>query len=107
MIQVKKHLENEYIFELHSESGHTLFKSIPFLNKKAAVETAQDLRKFVDKTSNFERKTNHKGQFLFNFKNSNGILIGSSQLYNSEAGMENGIKNLTNRITTISSLEKL
>ena len=107
MINIKEHLENGYIFELNSESGHTLFKSIPFLNKKAAIETAEGLKKLVNKSSNFERKTNHTGQFLFNFKNSAGNLIGSSQLYNSEAGMENGIKNLTNRITVISSTEKL
>lgn len=105
MIELKQHLKNEYIFELKSESGHILFKSVPFSNKKAAIGIANSLNKFVIKSSNFERKTNHAGQFLFNFKNNEGVIIGSSQLYNSEAGMENGIKNLTNRITTISTVE--
>jgi len=105
MIKVIQHLDNEYIFELKAESGHTLLKSVPFSDKQSAIKTANDLSRFAKKSSSFERKTNHSGQFLFNFKNSNGLVIGSSQLYNSEAGMENGIKNLANRITSFSKFK--
>ena len=48
--------------------------------------------------NHFERKTNHSGQFLFNLKDNDGNLIGQSQFYDSEMGMENGIKNLQNRL---------
>lgn len=107
MIEIRKEVSEDYSFVLKAESGHVLLKSVPFSNKKVAIDIANGLSSFVVKSSNFERKTNHNGQFLFNFKNNEGVLIGSSQLYNSEAGMENGIKNLTNRITLISSEEKL
>ncbi len=46
----------------------------------------------------FERKTNHSGAFMFSLKDENGKIVGYSQCYNSEAGMENGIKNLKNKI---------
>lgn len=105
MIEIRKDVSEDYSFVLRAESGHILFKSVLFSNKKEALGIANGLNRFVIKSSNFERKTNHTGQFLFNFKNNEGVLIGSSQLYNSEAGMENGIKNLTNRITTISTVE--
>jgi len=98
MLTVNEHQEKGYIFELKSESGHTLLKSIPFPNRKTAIDSAKGLNRLVEKSTNFERKTNHDGQFLFNFKNAEGSLIGRSQLYNSEAGMENGIKNLTVRV---------
>jgi len=52
----------------------------------------------LKENSNFERKTNHKGEFQFSLKDSDGKIIGHSQNYNSEAGMENGIKNLRSTI---------
>lgn len=107
MLQVIKHQENEFMFELKSESGHTLLRSILFPNKNKAIETARGLNLLINKSSSIERKTNHKGQFLFNFKNGAGKLIGNSQLYNSEAGMENGIKNLTQRINALSNTKHL
>nr|WP_245224787.1 YegP family protein [Pseudozobellia sp. WGM2] len=51
--------------------------------------------------NHFERKTNNTGQFFFNLNDDKANLIGTSQLYDSEMGMENGIKNLTNRIVLL------
>ncbi|MGB5667196.1 MAG: YegP family protein, partial [Maribacter sp.] len=45
--------------------------------------------------------------FLFSLKNNGGQIIGISELYSSEAGMENGIKNLKNRIASLASLGEL
>ncbi|HAI37493.1 MAG TPA: hypothetical protein DCM40_04830, partial [Maribacter sp.] len=46
----------------------------------------------------FERRTNTDGKFLVELKNSTGKIVGSSGLYTSEAGMENGILNITNSL---------
>lgn len=105
MVEIKKENENRYIFILKAESGNTLLNSISFSNENEAKKVVHNLRTSTKKV--FERKTNHKGEFLFNVKNKNGQLIGSSQLYGSEAGMENGIKNLQNRITSLSNLNQL
>ncbi len=105
MIEVKQHQDNDYVFELKSESGHTLLKSTPFSSKKEAKTVAGNLNELVHKPAIFERKTNHNGQFLFSLKNDNGQLLGNSQLYNSEAGMENGIKNTIQRIKQLASLK--
>jgi len=55
----------------------------------------------------FERTTNHGGDFQFRLKNINGELIGNSLSYSSEAGMENGIKNLRQSILQFSESKKL
>lgn len=107
MIDIQKRSANQYCFILKSESGHTLLQSISFLNKKEVSDMIKSLSRIVGKSNVFERKTNHKGQFLFNFNTDNGTLIGSSQYYNSEAGMENGIKNLKNRIEVLRNLKQL
>lgn len=100
MVEIKKEKENGYIFTLKAESGTTLLKSILFSDENKAAEVLRSLHSSTKKK--FERKTNHTGEFLFNVKSKNGQLIGVSQLYSSEAGMENGIKNLQNRIISLS-----
>ncbi len=49
----------------------------------------------------FERKTNTEGKFHFSLKDDDGRIIGHSEPYDSEAGMENGIKNLQEKIQSL------
>lgn len=105
MVEIKREKENGYIFTLKAESGTTLLNSIPFSDENKVKEVLRSLHSSTKKV--FERKTNHTGEFLFNVKNNTGQLIGSSQLYSSEAGMENGIKNLQNRIISLSHQNQL
>lgn len=94
MIELKRVTSEEFEFLVKSESGKALLKSIPFANEQLTHETLNGLSKTVSTVKSFERKTNFNGQFLFELKNKEGKIIGSSGLYRSEAGMENGIKNL-------------
>ncbi|CAM3367697.1 YegP family protein [Zobellia roscoffensis] len=99
MIEIVNLSNSNFQFHIKSKSGSTLLESKEY-SAKADLETAVlNLDNLQIHRSNFERKTNHEGKFLFNFKDNNGYLIGTSQLYDSEAGMENGIKNLHNRLT--------
>ncbi len=98
MLELQKTPENRYFFVLKSEEGHSLLKSITFSSKKEAKQMAQMLLGLNTKSQTFERKTNHEGRFLFNLKDFQGELIASSNLYHSEAGMENGIRNLALQI---------
>ncbi len=107
MIEIYKKKEKTYEFVLKSESGTTLLNSISFTNKAKAQEAAQNLNGSKTPQISIERKTNHTGEFLFSLKSKNGSLIGNSQLYQSEAGMENGIKNLINRINSLADLSQL
>ena len=104
MIEIKRHKGNGYIFSLKAEDGGNLLRSVSFTNKDDIKKTVAELQTIKDAQNVFERKTNHEGKFLFSLKNSNGELIGRSELYSSEAGMENGIKNVRNRITSLSVL---
>ncbi|WP_411030909.1 YegP family protein [Spongiimicrobium sp. 3-5] len=101
MIQIKKEKTNSFSFSLKTEGGITLLKSVEFHSEEAIKKTITSLYPLVKNNNAFERRTNSSGEFLFNLKDGNGRIIGNSQLYNSEAGMENGIKNLRNRITSL------
>ena len=100
MIEIKKEQPDSYYFYLKTEDGNTLLKSIGFPSRKEAEAVIQQLPSLMQNQIAFERQTSHQGQFLFRLKDFSGKILGSSQLYNSEAGMENGIKNLRNSIVS-------
>ncbi|WP_047245674.1 YegP family protein [Maribacter thermophilus] len=95
MIEVGKIDNQGYRFTVKSETGQTLLESIIF-EKREILETTLKALKTTPSSKRFERKTNFEGKFLFNLTNEQGRIIGNSGLYTSEAGMENGIKNLKN-----------
>ncbi len=107
MIEINKRGTGMFSFDLKTQGGHTLLKSVEFNDEQEAQSIVKSLNPISENGIRFERKTNHDGMFLFNLKNSGGKLIGQSQLYNSEAGMENGIKNLENTITSLANLGEL
>jgi uncharacterized protein YegP (UPF0339 family) len=101
MIVIKKSKDNTYRFKLKSIGGNTLLNSIDFASEEEVQKTLENLTPLLDRQSVFERRTDHEGKFLFNLKDLSGRVIGNSRRYSSEAGMENGIKNLKNRIAKI------
>lgn len=104
MIEILKIDDDSYQFKLKSPSGGTILNSIGFKSEDAVHQMVSNLDGLIKKPAAFERKTNHSGKFQFNLKDGSGKTIGHSQLYDSEAGMENGIKNLRR---SISSMERL
>ncbi|UCD60642.1 MAG: YegP family protein [Flavobacteriaceae bacterium] len=107
MIKINKEANNTYNFSLNTTNGDALFYSIGFSSKEEIKNVVSNLNLLEKQHFIFERRTNHDGNFLFNLKNKKGQLIGNSQLYGSEAGMENGIKNLKKRIATLNKSDYL
>ena len=107
MIAIKKNTDNTYQFDLKTTAGQTLLKSSLFPSESEVKNVVAKLPPLSMRQTSFERKTNHNGMFHFHLKDTNGVVLGSSQLYRSEAGMENGIKNLRKRISLISQAKNL
>ncbi|MRH99732.1 DUF1508 domain-containing protein [Kriegella sp. EG-1] len=90
-----------YTFKIQAESHESLLESKLFSTKEEANQLIEGLKNTSVTHFTFERKTNNNGEFLFNMKDATGNLIGTSQSYNSEAGMQNGIKNLKTILVTL------
>ena len=101
MIEIKKSKNNTYQFSLKTAEGKTLLNSVDFESEAEIEKTVKQLEPLARKQHCIERKTNYDGHFLFDLKDKNGKVIGNSMLYDSEAGMENGIKNLRSRISSM------
>ncbi|MFS4455725.1 YegP family protein [Maribacter sp. 2304DJ31-5] len=102
MIEVVQKGSDGLKFIVKSKSGKILLKSIAFNDKAEMEKIVRSLASSNNPLYKIERKTDFDGKFLFNLKNREGKIIGSSGLYSSEAGMENGIKNLRNNLSSLS-----
>ena len=84
----------EYQFNLKAGNGQTILTSEGYTTKqncKNGIESVQVNSQF---DSRFDRKNSKNGKFYFNLKASNGQIIGTSEMYESESGRDNGISSV-------------
>lgn len=102
MIAIRQDLESgNFTFDLLSDSGQTLLKSVPFSERPSIVAILAQLKILAAQPSSFERTTDYNGKFLFVLRDTAGNIIANSMPYSSEAGMENGMENLRARISQL------
>ncbi len=104
MIQIIKKEDNTFTFQLKTKNNIVLLQGSSFNSREELNNTIKNAIHKMDSLIIFERKTATNGKFLFNLTNLEGEIIGYSQFYNSEAGMENGIKNLKNSFISLNKL---
>ena len=90
MVEILKMNGKGYYFQLKAKSGSSLLMSEFF----PSAAQAKGMIKQLQANPLFERKTNYEGKFLIHLKLSDGRKIAESKTFSSEAGMENGLKNL-------------
>lgn len=100
MIEITEIKDGSFQFCIKTENNQILLTSVRVNSMEKVEEMINELNRSGGKQLRFERKTNHKGKFFFNIKNEGGQLMATSECYSSEAGMENGIKNLKIRLAT-------
>jgi uncharacterized protein len=95
MFELKKS-KDQYHFVLKAGNGQTILTSEMYNSKAGATNGIESIQKNCGNDNAFERKTAKNGKFHFNLKATNGQVIGSSQMYASESGMNNGIESVKN-----------
>jgi len=93
MFEVKKS-KDQFHFVLKATNGQVILTSEMYNSKTAAHNGVESVKKNSAEESRYERKTAKNGKFHFNLKSSNGQIVGSSQMYASESGMNNGIESV-------------
>lgn len=91
---IKTRSNGEYQFNLHADNGQSILHSEGYSNKAGCENGIESVKKNAGDDSRYERKTSTNGKFHFNLKAGNGQIIGSSELYESEAGRDNGIESV-------------
>jgi uncharacterized protein YegP (UPF0339 family) len=86
----------DYYFRLKAKNGQIILSSQGYSSKSSCENGIESVRKNSSNDDRFERKEAANGKHHFNLKAANGQIIGSSQMYKSKDGMENGIKSVQN-----------
>ncbi len=81
----------EFRFNLKAGNGQTILASEDYKARPSCLSGIESVRKNSQDDSKFDRLKSKSGQSYFNLKATNGQIIGSSEMYESESGMENGI----------------
>jgi uncharacterized protein YegP (UPF0339 family) len=93
MFELKKS-GDKFHFVLKSGNGQVILSSQMYASKSGAMNGIESVQKNCGEDKCFEKKTAKNGKFHFNIKSTNGQIIGSSQMYAAEAGMNNGIESV-------------
>ena len=84
----------DYQFNLKAGNGQVILSSQGY-NAKAACENGiESVKKNATDDNRYDRLESSNGKPYFNLKASNGHVIGSCELYESVASMENGIESV-------------
>jgi uncharacterized protein len=85
----------EFQFNLVAGNGQIILTSEGYSTKAACLNGVESVKKNSAETARYESKTTDSGKFHFNLKATNGQVIGTSQMYTSESGRDNGIESVS------------
>ena len=89
--EIKKATNGQYFFHLKSANGEIILASERYEEKGGARTGIASVRENAPLDERYERKTAHKGEYMFNLKAANQLVIGTSETYKSAQGRDNGI----------------
>lgn len=85
---------DDFQFVLKATNGQVILASQGYKSKTSCLNGVESVKNNAPDDSKYERKVSSNGKHFFNLKATNGQVIGSSQMYASASGMENGIKSI-------------
>ncbi len=83
--------DGQYMFNLKAGNGETILTSERYQSKDGALNGIESVRKNASLDERYERRTASNGAPYFVLKAANHQEIGRSEMYSSQAAMENGI----------------
>ena len=84
----------EFQFNLKAGNGQVILSSEGYSAKASCTNGIESVRTNSADDARFDPQMSMNGKYFFNLKSSNGQVIGSSQMYESEATRDNGIESV-------------
>lgn len=88
---ITKRKNGEFQFDLKATNGQVILSSEGYTTMAACKNGIESVMKNAADEGRFERKEAKNGSPYFVLKAGNGQIIGTSEMYSSEASRENGI----------------
>ena len=95
VFEVYKDKAGEYRFRLKASNGETVLASEGYSAKAGCMNGIESVKENSQIPERFEKYEDKSGKFRFRLKAANGQVIGVGEAYESESGLEAGIKSVT------------
>ncbi|MDR0937852.1 MAG: YegP family protein [Mediterranea sp.] len=104
--EISKRKDGQFQFNLKAGNGEIILTSEGYVAKDGCKNGITSVQKNAPLDERYERKVAKNGKPFFNLKASNGQVIGSSEMYSSEAARDKGIESVKKNapIATLSDL---
>jgi len=90
--EITRTSDGQFRFLLRAENGEGILNSETYTQKASAENGIASVRANSQLDGRFERKTASDGKAYFTLKAGNGEVIGTSEMYSSEAARDGGIE---------------
>lgn len=88
---ITKRINGEYQFNFKADNGQVILSSEGYYSKAACENGIESVRKNSQERNQYESRISSNGKYYFNLKATNGQIIGTSELYESESDRDNGV----------------
>lgn len=94
--ELTKSTNGQYNFVLKAGNGEVILRSEQYESKASAKKGIASIQKNSPTAARYEKKESSNKKFFFNLKAGNHQVIGTSQMYDTEASRDKGIASVTN-----------
>lgn len=94
--EIVKRKNGEFQFNLKAGNGQVILTSEGYTTKANCQNGLDSVKKNAKDDVHYDRKEGVNKKHYFNLKATNGQIIGTSQMYESEAGRDKGIESVKN-----------
>lgn len=91
---MKNEKNGEFQFNLKASNGQIILTSEGYVSKTNCINGIESVKRNSQDENKFDRKVSTNKKYYFNLKATNGQIIGTSELYESETGRDNGIRSV-------------
>jgi uncharacterized protein YegP (UPF0339 family) len=92
--EIKTAKNGKIHFNLKAGNGQIILSSEMYESKPAAMNGIESCKKNSPDDARYDRKSATNGKFHFSLKAGNGQVIGTSEMYDTKAAMDNGIESV-------------
>ena len=103
---IKLAKNDQFYFNLKADNGQTILSSEMYTTKAACTNGVDSVKENAPKDERYEKMTSTNGKPYFNLKAGNGQVIGTSEMYESESGRDNGMESVKKNAPIASMVEE-
>ena len=103
---IKQTSNGQYRFNLNADNGQVILTSEFYTSKAGCQKGIDSTKSNALNDGNYDRLMSGNSKYYFNLKASNGEIIGTSEMYETNSGRENGIGSVKSNAAGASVVEE-